>query len=81
MTYYRRRIRDRSGAPDYTTTDGAKALIERIKAHWAEKKLYALPDVKADHPPWGETEGKSRVDIRSDMVNGWPAKIADGEVA
>lgn len=73
--------RDLSRLPDYTTTpEGAEALIERIKKVW-EAKGFKAPELKALHPPYGETRGRPRVDVRSDMVNGLPRHKAEGSRA
>lgn len=64
--------RDLSQLPDYTTDDGAKVLVDRIKAVW-EAKGFTPPDVKAEKPPYGShAQGPPRFDVRSDMVNGFP---------
>lgn len=60
--------------PDYTTYDGARALIERIKAAWAHKGLPppSLEIVSVTGGGSGADFVYTRFDVRSDMRNGWP---------
>lgn len=58
--------------PDYCSPELAPTLVERIKAHWAAKGYH--PIVTAELPEHGNMLGKTRLDVRSDMVNGLPRK-------
>lgn len=72
--------RDLSGMPDYSSEDGAKLLIERIKAALAKKGLPS-PNLKpvysqGEYQTGNSTQMRGRFDVRSDMVDGYPRKDA-----
>ncbi|MCL4715533.1 MAG: hypothetical protein KJZ75_11535 [Hyphomonadaceae bacterium] len=70
---------DLSHIPDYTTKEGAEALIEKIKEGLQRKGL-PVPQLKAvfaagSAAATSSTLMKPRYDVRSDMVNGFPKEM------
>jgi hypothetical protein len=59
---------------DHCTDDGAARLAQRIKDFWRKKGF----EVDVDMRPEGfvSTMRSARTDVRSDMVNGMPRRIA-----
>lgn len=57
---------------DWCTTDGARKLKEKIEAYWKDRGY----DVDIDLVEAGFVAAmrSGRTDVRSDMVNGMPAK-------
>lgn len=64
---------------DFCNTDGARRLKHRIEEYWRERG-YAV-DVKLVDASFIAAMRSARTDVRSDMVNGLPARrgeAADG---
>lgn len=59
---------------DHCTDDGATRLAGKIREFWLKKGF----DVDVDLRPEGfvSTMRSARTDVRSDMVNGMPRRIA-----
>ena len=59
---------------DLCTDDGAARLAAKIQDFWSKKGF----DVQVDLRPEGfvSTMRSARTDVRSDMVNGMPRRIA-----
>lgn len=60
---------------DFCTTEGARRLKSKIEEYWREKG-YAV-DIKLIEAGFVAAMRSARTDVRSDMVNGFPAKRAD----
>lgn len=59
---------------DHCDADGARGLKERIEAYWRERGgAVAIKLVDAGFVTAMRT---ARVDVRSDMVDGWPREWA-----
>lgn len=59
---------------DYTTRKGANALADRIRGHWAKQGHHV--SFKLQDAPFMPAMRSGRVDLRSDMLNGWPRDYA-----
>lgn len=57
---------------DFCTIDGARRLKERIEEYWRERG-YTV-DVKLIEAGFVPAMRSARMDVRSDMVNGFPTK-------
>jgi hypothetical protein len=64
---------------DFCNADGAKRLKQRIEEYWRDRG-YAV-DVKLIDAGFVAAMRSGRTDVRSDMVNGLPARKADDEDA
>jgi len=62
---------------DFCSTDGARRLKQRIEEYWRERG-YTV-DVKLIDAGFVAAMRSARTDVRSDMVNGLPARRADDE--
>jgi hypothetical protein len=60
---------------DFCNVDGARRLKQRIEEYWRERG-YAV-DVKLIEAGFVAAMRSARMDVRSDMVNGLPARKAD----
>lgn len=57
---------------EYCDRDGALRLKERIESHWRERGgAVTVAVVEAGYAP---AMRSARVDVRSDMLNGWPRR-------
>ena len=61
---------------DHCEADGAQRLAKRIEAYWAERGRKVT--VKLQHVGFTMQLRSGRTDLRSDMINGWPAKSLEG---
>jgi hypothetical protein len=61
---------------DFCNVDGARRLKQRIEEYWRERGFTV--DVKLVEAPFVAAMRSARMDVRSDMVNGFPK--ASGEV-
>ncbi|HVY83872.1 MAG TPA: hypothetical protein VG943_01970 [Caulobacterales bacterium] len=57
---------------DFCNADGARRLKQRIEEYWRERG-YAV-DVKLVEAGFVPAMRSARTDVRSDMVNGFPAR-------
>jgi hypothetical protein len=57
---------------DFCTTDGARRLKQRIEEYWKERG-YSV-DVKLVEAPFVAAMRSARIDVRSDLVNGFPKR-------
>lgn len=60
---------------DFCNPDGARRLKQRIEEYWRERG-YAV-DIKLIEAGFVAAMRSARTDVRSDMVNGFPAKRID----
>ena len=60
---------------DFCNPDGARRLKQRIEEYWRERG-YAV-DIKLIEAGFVAAMRSARTDVRSDMVNGLPAKRID----
>lgn len=60
---------------DFCSTDGARRLKQRIEEYWRERGFDV--DVKLVDAGFVAAMRSARTDVRSDMVNGMPARRAD----
>lgn len=60
---------------DFCTAEGARRLKQRIEEYWRERG-YAV-DVKLIEAGFVAAMRSARMDVRSDMVNGLPARKAE----
>lgn len=59
---------------DWCSNDGANRLQTMIQAYWRKKGFDV--DVQLVHEGFVSTMRSSRFDVRSNMVNGMPRRIA-----
>ena len=62
---------------DFCNVEGARRLKQRIEEYWRERG-YAV-DIKLIEAGFVPAMRSARMDVRSDMVNGLPARKAGGE--
>lgn len=60
--------------PDTTSAEGAARLVEIITRYWAEQG--GQPRLRVMGGRFDPDLKQPRVDIRSNMINGWPREIA-----
>ena len=60
---------------DFCNPDGARRLKQRIEEYWRERG-YAV-EIKLVEAGFVAAMRSARCDVRSDMVNGMPARKAD----
>lgn len=60
---------------DFCNTEGARRLKQRIEEYWRERG-YSV-DIKLVDAGFVAAMRSARTDVRSDMVNGLPARRAD----
>ncbi|MEM6537875.1 MAG: hypothetical protein AAGA22_05505 [Pseudomonadota bacterium] len=63
---------------DLCDDEGAARLAAKIRDYWRKKGFDV--DVEMKHEGFVSTMRSARTDVRSDMVNGMPRRIADAEV-
>ena len=59
---------------DFCSTDGARRLKQRIEEYWRERGFDV--DIKLVDAGFVAAMRSARTDVRSDMVNGMPARRA-----
>lgn len=62
---------------DFCTVDGARRLKQRIEEYWRDRGYNV--DVKLVEAPFVAAMRSARMDVRSDMVNGFPRKSVTQE--
>lgn len=58
------------GGVDYCCVEGARRLQTRIEAYWAARGRQV--QVKLVEAPFCSSMRSARIDLRSNMINGWP---------
>lgn len=62
---------------DFCSTDGARRLKQRIEEYWKERGYNV--DVKLVEAPFVAAMRSARIDVRSDLVNGFPRRSRPDE--